>query len=80
MSKARRQKRQRRKDLMQAQQSFQTVSAALHDAYRTFNSLTDNTDMDACIYEINALRSRRESLLSDIRMLEKQKLQARRSP
>ena len=40
------------------------LNAALTASYRNFNSVSDPVVMDACIYEINALRSR---ILHDIR-------------
>ncbi len=43
------------------------LNAALMASYRNFNSVSDPVVMDACIYEINALRSRRDSILHDIR-------------
>ena len=43
------------------------LNAALTASYRNFNSVSYPVVMDACIYEINALRSRRDSILHDIR-------------
>ena len=43
------------------------LNAARTASYRNFNSVSDPVVMDACIYEINALRSRRDSILHDIR-------------
>ena len=43
------------------------LNAVLTSSYRNFNSVSDPVVMDACIYEINALRSRRDSILHDIR-------------
>ena len=43
------------------------LNAALTASYRNFNPVSDPVVMDACIYEINALRSRRDSILHDIR-------------
>ena len=43
---------------------------ALTQAYCTFNSVSDPVIMDACIFEINALCARRNSLLRDMRALE----------
>ena len=43
------------------------LNAALTASYRNFNSVSDPVVMDACIYEINALRSRRDSILHDTR-------------
>ena len=49
---------------------LECVSSALTQAYCTFNSVSDPVIMDACIFEINALSARRNSLLRDMRALE----------
>lgn len=48
-------------------EALQCLSDALVQAYRTFNSVSDPVVMDACIFEINALRARRNSLLREMR-------------
>lgn len=51
----------------QDSEALQCLSDALVQAYRTFNSVSDPVVMDACIFEINALRARRNSLLREMR-------------
>lgn len=60
----------RKAALKQSRQQLTELSGALNEAYRSFNSVTDPVAMDVCIHEINALRSRRDALLQDIRKLE----------
>lgn len=49
------------------QEQLRRISAALTEAYRGFNSTSDPVVMDACIFEINALRARRNSVLKALR-------------
>lgn len=51
-------------------QQLTEVTDALVEAYRTFNHVSDPAVMDSCISEINALRSRRNMILRDMRQLE----------
>lgn len=48
-------------------EELDAISAALVQAYRGFNSTTDPVVTDACIFEINALRARRNSVLRRMR-------------
>lgn len=48
-------------------EELDAISAALVQAYRNFNSTTDPVVTDACIFEINALRARRNSVLRKMR-------------
>ncbi|MBS1418689.1 MAG: hypothetical protein DBX49_07870 [Clostridia bacterium] len=43
------------------------LTDALTQAYRCFNASSDPVVTDACIFEINALRARRNSLLRELR-------------
>lgn len=45
------------------------VRASLEDAYVRFDALTDPRAMDACIFEINALRSKYDCAVRDIKSL-----------
>lgn len=45
------------------------VRASLEDAYARFDALTDSRAMDACIFEINALRSKYDCAVRDIKTL-----------
>ena len=48
-----------------------TVSDALTQAYRSFNITTDPVVSDCCIFQINALRERRNNLLMELRSMDK---------
>lgn len=56
-------------------QELDAISQALVQAYRSFNSTTDPVVTDACIFEINALRARRNSVLRRMREQDGQKLE-----
>ena len=62
--------RRRRQSLKQSRREFDQLSDAINQAYRSFNSTLDPALMDACIYEINALRVKRDTVLREIRKLE----------
>lgn len=62
--------RRRKQSLKRSKKEFDQLSDAITQAYRSFNSTADPVQMDACIYEINALRSKRDSVLQEIRKLE----------
>lgn len=48
------------------------LSNALNQAYRSFNFASDPVIMDACIFEINALRNRRSCVLNEIRAFDQE--------
>lgn len=56
--------------LRQGREKLESLSEALCEAYRGFNSSTDPVVMDACIFEINALRARRNLVLRELREIE----------
>lgn len=62
--------RRRKQALKQSRKQFDELSDAINQAYRSFNSVSDPALMEACIHEINALRSKRDSVLREIRKLE----------
>ena len=62
--------RRRKQSLKRSRKEFDRLSAAINQAYRSFNNTADPVQMDACIYEINALRVQRDSVLREIRKLE----------
>ncbi len=45
------------------------IRAQLHCAYAAFDNTTDCDMMDACIYEINALKSRYNSAVINVKNL-----------
>ena len=62
--------RRRKQSLKRSKKEFDQLSDAITQAYRSFNNTSDPAQMDACIYEINALRVKRDSVLREIRKLE----------
>ena len=62
--------RRRRQSLKRSRKEFDRLSGAINPAYRSFNNTAAPVQMDACIYEINALRVQRDSVLREIRKLE----------
>ena len=62
--------RRRKQSLKRSKKEFDQLSDAITQAYRSFNNTAYPAQMDACIYEINALRVKRDSVLREIRKLE----------
>ena len=62
--------RRRKQSLKRSRKEFDRLSGAINQAYRSFNNTADPVQMYACIYEINALRVQRDSVLREIRKLE----------
>jgi hypothetical protein len=54
----RKEKQRAERDKLQAVTEMEDLHGRLHEAYTSFNATTDTDAMDACIYEINALRAR----------------------
>jgi len=59
--------RKKRADISNRTQELDEISTAIVQAYRSFNSTLDPQLMDACIFEINALRTRRNAILKEMR-------------
>lgn len=58
MAKIQRDGKQRRKELKRVAGEIYSIRSSLDDAYTQFNNTTDPDALDACIFEISALRSR----------------------
>ena len=54
----RKQKKARAADYNKAMQELNDVRSQLDDTYSRFNSVSDSAQLDACIYEISALKSK----------------------
>lgn len=54
----RKQKKARAADYNKAMQELNDVRSQLDDTYNRFNSVSDSAQLDACIYEISALKSK----------------------
>ncbi len=70
MNKQRAEQKRRADELLQNRSRLNCISSALTQAYCTFNSVSDPVIMDSCIFEINALSARRDSILRDMRRSE----------
>lgn len=70
MSSKRRENKLKKAAMKQSVSELRQLNAALTASYRNFNSVSDPIAMETCIYEINALRSRRDSILHDMRGME----------
>lgn len=49
---------------------YKSIQSQLHSAYDAFDYVTDPNMMDACIYEINALKSRYNCAVINMRNLD----------
>ncbi len=58
-----REKRKRRSELRQAKAELEEMRVELGEAYASFNSISEPELLDACIYQISALRSRYDTAL-----------------
>lgn len=54
----RKQKKAREADYSKAVQELNEVRAQLDETYDRFNAVSDSAALDACIYEISALKSK----------------------
>ena len=67
MSKNQRDGKMRQKELKRVAGEIGTIRSSLDDAYSQFNNTTDPDALDACIFEISALRSRYNTALKHYR-------------
>jgi len=67
MAKKKKSAKVRKKELTHAANEIGSIRSSLNDAYSHFNNTTDPDALDACIFEINALRSRYNTALKHYR-------------
>ncbi len=67
MTKKKRESLAKRRDLKIAATEIGSIRSCLDEAYAHFNSTTDPDTLEACIYEISALRSRYNTALKHYR-------------
>ena len=67
MAETKKQRLSKEKDKNQAISEIGGLQGRLDEAYCSFNRTTDKDTMDACIYEINALRSRYNTAIKHYR-------------
>lgn len=59
----RKQEKQRREELSLCAQEISALKSELNDAYARFSDTRDSDSLDACIFEIGALRCRYNSAI-----------------
>lgn len=67
MQKNKRSERARHAELAHYASEIGCIRSSLDEAYTQFNSTTDSDALDACIFEISALRSRYNTALKHYR-------------
>jgi len=67
MPKTKRNEKARRSELKHYAGEIGCIRSSLDEAYTQFNSTTDPDSLDACIFEISALRSRFNTALKHYR-------------
>ena len=69
MAAKRKERRRMRAEQKRMQTDLQTIRRALEQSYIRFNELQDPMQLDACIYEINALRAKYSCAVHALRTL-----------
>lgn len=67
MNTQKRAEKTRKKECSRAVDEIEDIRSSLFEAYSHFDETTDPDAMDACIYEISALRSRYNTALKHYR-------------
>lgn len=67
MSAKKQKEKTRRNELEHAASEIESIRESLSQAYQQFNNTTDSDALDACIFEISALRSRYNTALKHYR-------------
>lgn len=69
MASKRKERRRLRAERKRMTADLQTIRRDLERSYRRFDELCDPMQLDACIYEINALRAKYSCAVHDLRTL-----------
>ncbi|HBR09044.1 MAG TPA: hypothetical protein DD735_09160 [Clostridiales bacterium] len=69
MSKKSKQAKMQKDEYQKAVEELGSIRCSLDDAYTRFDSITDPYIMDACIFEISALKSRYDCAVRNIKSL-----------
>ena len=69
MTEERKRRGERRLELEHASAQLQEIRAALEESWRSFNAVSDPALTEAYIYEINALRSRYDHAVRQLKTL-----------
>lgn len=70
MSKAKKELKRRRIEYNQRMKELNSIRSQLQCAYSIFNNTTDDSLLDACIFEISALNARYNCAVKNIRNME----------
>ena len=69
MSREKKQRKRRMAEIKKAADEMRGIRVELAQAENSFDHMTDPNRMDACIYEINALRARYNCAVKELRQL-----------
>ena len=69
MSKRSRQARALKADIKKAVDEINSVRSQLDDTYMRFNNVTDPAQLDTCIFEISALKSKYNCAVRNLKSL-----------
>ena len=69
MSREKKQRRRRIAEIKKAYDEMGAIRLELGQAMNSFDHMTDPNRMDACIYEINALRARYNCAVKELKQL-----------
>ena len=72
MATKRKERRRLRAEHKRMTTEMQTIRRELEQSYRRFNEVRDPMQLDACIFEINALRAKYNCAVHDLRTLPRQ--------
>ncbi len=69
MSSQKKQRRMQRAEIRRVTDEMRGIRRDLEQAYSRFDNLADPMQMDACIFEINALRAKYNCAVHDLKQL-----------
>ena len=70
MSKAKKELKRKRMEYNRRMEELNSIRSKLQCAYSVFNNTTDDSLLDACIFEISALNARYNCAVKNIRSME----------
>lgn len=70
MSKAKKMQKEKREEYNKRMRELNQIRSQLQSAYSVFNNTTDESLLDACIFEISALNARYNCAVKNIRNME----------
>lgn len=70
MSKAKKMQKEKREEYNKRMRELNKIRSQLQSVYSVFNNTTDESLLDACIFEISALNARYNCAIKNIRSME----------